>query len=227
MLERSLEILFGMDNYEVPQGVTKSIGWQHPTWMGSNYVLINVLLVLLAIALSAWIYSRDGRKVGPRIGLGLLRVLLFAWLLVLINRPIIKKQETLVVPSVVAVLIDDSLSMFMRDTGDSAFLATRGVSVGPATAPTSRPADEVEFLGGTGPTRLNVAVGLLTGEDEKLIRGLAAKHALKFYRFSRDATRIGEVPPPDSAHGDVSKLKINPKLIDAVKSIEPQGGSTQ
>src|SRR4051812_9973095 len=215
MIERLLALIFGADH--------KMIGWQHPTWMGNQFLLINVLLALVAFGLSAWIYSRDGRRIAPRIGLGLLRVLLFAWVLIMINRPIIKRDETIVIPSVVAVLIDDSLSMYMRDTGDSAFLAPRS----PSTAPSTKPTEDVEFLGGTGPTRLDVAVGLLTGEDETLIRNLAAKHALKFYRFSRDATRIGEIPPPAAQQVDPSKLKVDPKLVNAVKALEPQGGSTQ
>ncbi|MDB5294623.1 MAG: von Willebrand factor type domain protein, partial [Phycisphaerales bacterium] len=95
-----------------------------------------------------------------------------------------------------------------------------------------------ERIGGTGPTRLDVAIGLLTGDQQALVRKLAGTHALRFYRFSRDATALGATPPPDPAAtghaagspADPSAPKpivLDPALVDAIKTLKPEGGATQ
>ena len=248
-MQRLLEILFGAERQNIPDGATVATDFNPPEWMQSaGPALVNTVLVILAVGLVAWAYSRDGRSRWPRLGLGVLRVLLIGFVLLLINRPVLKVTETRTEPSVVAVLVDDSISMYLRDTGSAAYLARDGspasrpaasVTVADrAASPGTQPAggqpvaagNDVEFIGGTGPTRLDVAVGLLTGDGEKLIRTLAAKHALRFYRFSRDATEIGSLPPPDpnpAAKVDPATLNLDPKLLDAIKQIQPTGGSTQ
>lgn len=239
-----LDILFGSDPTPLPAGATATTEFNPPDWMRAlNPSLVNLVLVGLAVALVAWTYGRDGRGRGPRIALGVLRVLLLGYVILMINRPVRKVSETRVEPSVVAVLIDDSFSMYVRDTGDAAYLARQGGPAGrgsgPATAPTStqsagaatQPAADVEFIGGTGPTRLDVAVGLLTGDGEKLIRSLASKHALRFYRFSRDAAEIGTIAAPDVAPGkpaaDPATVKVDPKLLDDLRNLRTAGESTQ
>jgi hypothetical protein len=255
-MQRLLELLFGAERQNLPDGATVATDFNPPDWMQSaGPALVNVALAAVAIAVVAWAYSRDGRSRGPRLGLGLLRLLLIGFVLLLINRPVLKITETRTEPSVVAVLVDDSISMYLRDTGSAAYLARAGspasrptvdLSAAPATGPAaSQPAvaggqtgngqpaggqNDVEFIGGTGPTRLDVAVGLLTGDGEKLIRTLAAKHALRFYRFSRDATEIGSLPPPAAASGtpvDPAGIQLDPKLVDAIRQMQPTGGSTQ
>jgi hypothetical protein len=234
-MQRLLEILFGAEHQDIPEGATSTFVWTHPTWMGNYAAAINLGLALAALALVIWVYSRDGRRMGVRVGLGILRSLLFAYLLVLINRPVLEIMQIHTTPSVVAILIDDSLSMKFRDTGEAAKLAsaplTEDLAVGPGSRPTTgpagtRPADP-EFLGGTGPRRLDVALGLLTGDDQKLIKELASKHVLHFYRFSRDATALGTVSAPDPKGVDPSKVTLDPALIKQVRGIKAEGESTQ
>jgi hypothetical protein len=85
------------------------------------------------------------------------------------------------------------------------------------------------MIGGTGPSRLDVAVGLLAGDQQVLIRKLAETHALRFYRFSRDASALGTVPPPDpkADKNAPRQIALDPKLVDAIRNLKPEGGATQ
>lgn len=237
-MQRLLEILFGAEHHEVPDGATTSFAWTHPTWMGSYATAINLLLAVLAAVLVVVVYRRDGRRPGARVGLGILRAIIFAYVLVLINRPVLEVQQTKIRPSVVAVLIDDSLSMEFRDTGDAATLTRPLPANQPTTAPSTQPvagtpatqpalAEKIKFLGGTGPRRIDVAAGLLSGENAKLIRDLASKHALHFYRFSRDASAIGNIPAPDGKGIDPAKVNIDPNLLKQIQDIRAEGEATR
>lgn len=240
-MQRLLEILFGAERTELPPGAETAVTFDPPQWMGANAALVNTLLIAAAAALVIWVYMRDGRRPGARIGLAALRVILFAYLLTLINRPVLRVTETRNEPSVVAVLIDTSISGVVRDTGAAAGLAlpesqrtTTPTTVPTAgDAPSTQPAAEaVELIGGTGPTRLDAAIGLLAGDQQALIRKLAQTHAIHFYRFSRDASAIGTIPPPDEqarTSGDNTPRVVNldPKLLTAIQTLQPDGGATQ
>jgi len=256
-MQRLLEILFGAEHTEIAPGAETAVTFDPPQWMGSNPGLVNTVLILAAAALVVWIYSRDGRRPGARIGLAALRVVLFAYLITLINRPVLRITETRSEPSVVAVLIDTSISGVVRDTGAAASLAlpagerpqpsqpgpatnpaagpigrdpiASAADASPATQPADASTDDAELIGGTGPTRLDAAVGLLAGDQQALIRKLAQTHAIHFYRFSRDASAIGSIPPPDAAADKNAPRVVNldPKLLESLKTLQPDGGATQ
>ena len=230
-----------------------------PPWMSSvgTPVFWNTLMILAAVALVIFVYRKDGRRPIPRIVLGFIRVVVLAFVVLLINRPVWRVEDKRVLPSVVAILIDDSSSMNLRDTDDVAELAlsksplsttrpTTAPATNPSTAPTTDPAaalaaatlaattgpatnpadPETEALvQGTGPTRLDIAQGLLlTGDQKALLRQLAAKHTLRIYRFNKDASQIGVVPPPGA---DGQAAPIDPSLVDAVRELAPKGAETQ
>jgi hypothetical protein len=131
----------------------------------------NVLLFAGAAALVWFIYRRDGRSQRLRILLGSMRLALLTLVIVLLNRPQLTVTQSRVEPSVLAVLIDDSLSMRLNDIQ----------------------------RGGTNQTRLAAVSQTLTAEDAKLIRELAKVHQLRFYRFSQDAMPIDVPPAEDEA----------------------------
>lgn len=250
-MQRLLEILFGAERTDLPPGAETAVTFDPPQWMAGNAALVNTLLILAAAVLVLWVYARDGRRPGPRLGLAALRIVLFAYLITLINRPVLRVTETRSEPSVVAVLIDTSISGVVRDTGAAAALALPeserpttlpSAAATPATGPsadavasTTQPsnAEPMELIGGTGPTRLDAAIGLLAGDQQALIRKLAQTHAIQFYRFSRDASAIGAIPPPDEqartgSTADASRVvNLDPKLLEALKSLQPDGGATQ
>lgn len=88
-----LELLFGVKRDAAP-GVERFIEYNPPHWMQGHAPLYNFLFVVAAVALVVLVYRRDGRRVGPRIGLGVLRALLLFWVIYLINRPILKEVSS-------------------------------------------------------------------------------------------------------------------------------------
>ena len=122
-MQRLLELLFGAEHTPVPAGAETAVDFNPPTWIGSDPRFVNVGLGLLAILLVVWVYRRDGRRPGARIGLGVLRALLLAYVITLINRPVLRVTETRIEPSVVAVLIDASITQMVRDSGAAGGLA--------------------------------------------------------------------------------------------------------
>jgi uncharacterized membrane protein len=161
----------------------------------------NLVLAATGALVLLYVYPRDGRSVGARVFLGVLRTGLVAFVIVLLNNPILTRTRNLTEPSFVAVLVDDSLSMKVRD-----------VNAGPA---------------GSGLTRLEAAVDLLTGEDQALIKRLAKVHSLRFYSFDRNARAIGSVAGVDERKTkDVVPAAERP-LLDAMLKLQPDGNSTQ
>lgn len=233
VLQALIAILFGVTPSN-REGVEEAIAFDHPKWMswdlsgGMSLTPsgVNVVMILAAILLVVLIYRRDGRRPSARIGLGILRALIFAYVIMLINRPVLQVSVQRVEPSVLAIMIDDSISMMVRDTGDTAGLARTPTSQ-PTTGPASGEASEL--IGGTGPTRMDVATGLLSGNDSQLIRKLSETHALRFYRFSKDAQAFGSIAPPDPkvAKGGPDLRPINAALNKELATMLPQGGETQ
>src|SRR3954471_6057209 len=144
-MQRLLEILFGATREGAAPGVDRAIDFNPPAWMASHARLLNTLLIIAALVVVFLIYRREGRRKGPKIGLGILRVLLFVYVIILLNRPVIRETRTHVEPSVLAILVDTSISMKIPDvTRDGAPSTQPGVAIAlettqPSTQPT--PAD--------------------------------------------------------------------------------------
>src|SRR3954470_283052 len=168
--------------------------WQHAVGAGTW----NFVLGALALALVIYVYRREGRARSARITLGILRGALLALVIALLNRPVITLGQSRTEPSVLAVLVDDSLSMRIRDAAPE---------------------------GSKDPqSRLAAAVDLLAGEDQKLIRDLAKVHQLRFYRF--DAT-AAPVAGPAATQPIAPMPGVDSGTLAALEKLEPNGQSTQ
>ncbi|MGN6724318.1 MAG: hypothetical protein ACTHLZ_00220, partial [Tepidisphaeraceae bacterium] len=120
-MNRLLEILLGLNRGFLSREGDFTLGfnpqwpWQHAlgatTW--------NVLLVALSVALVTYVYRREGRARGVRVSLAIVRMLLLAVVIVLLNRPVLTLTQSRVEPSVLAVMVDDSLSMRIPDVGSA------------------------------------------------------------------------------------------------------------
>ena len=130
----------------------------------------NVTLSIAAALLIIWVYRHEGRSRGARISLGILRGALAAFVLILLNNPILSRVITITQPSVVAVLVDHSLSMSIHDVD-----AKPGV---------------------TGPSRLESAVNLLDGQNQALLKRLGEVHTLRFYSFDSSPRPLGDYSAP-------------------------------
>ena len=106
--------------------------------------------------------------------MGVIRALLLAFVLALLNRPVLTLGQSRTEPSVLAILIDDSVSMRVRD------------------AALSENADPT--------TRLRAVIDVLNKDDQKLLKDLSAVHSLRFYRF--DSTAVPLVASPTISNSE-------------------------
>ncbi|HEX8521573.1 MAG TPA: hypothetical protein VF669_04895 [Tepidisphaeraceae bacterium] len=116
-MQRLLEILLGLEKGFLSREGELSLQF-NPHWPGQEWVGAvswNILLAVVALALVIYVYRREGRTRPIKIGLGIVRGLLLAFLLVLLNRPVLTLGQSRTEPSVLAVMIDDSISMRVRD----------------------------------------------------------------------------------------------------------------
>src|SRR5438034_10014424 len=90
-MHRLLEILLGLERGFLSREGELSLQF-NPSWPGQDYVgavTWNVLLAILCALLVWYVYKREGRSRPVRITLGIMRGLLLAFLLVLLNRPVL------------------------------------------------------------------------------------------------------------------------------------------
>ena len=203
-MKRLLEWLLGTDGGFLSRDGQLSFAFD-PRWPLGDVVgtfTWNVLLLAAAGVLVWFVYLRrplDRRRnaLKAALRLGVLLVVI-----VLLNRPRLTVTQTQVEPSVLAVLIDDSLSMRLADVAD---------------AGTARPT-----------SRLAAVESLLTRDDAKLLRELAEIHRLRFYRFNADAVAMdvpatlenpAKVEAARRAIGGIEPAGVQTRVIDSLETI--------
>src|SRR3954469_9498003 len=164
ILERVLGLDKGFLSRDGELGIDFNPHWPGPPSLTPYW---NILLGLAAVLWVVYVYRRDGRSRPVRVTLGVIRGLLLAFVLFLLNNPVLPLGQSRTEPSVVAVMVDDSVSMRVKD------------ALNASTA------------GESGPTRLQAAIDLLTGDDQSLLKNLAKTHQLRLYRFDQDAHPLG------------------------------------
>jgi uncharacterized membrane protein len=187
-MHRFWEIILGLDRGFLSREGALGLRF-HPAWPGQEYVgagTWNFLLLALAVALVWWVYRQETRSRAMRITLGAMRLSLLILVIALLNRPVLNLGQSRTEPSVMAILIDDSISMRVRDV---------------AFSETAEPV-----------ARLDAVVQVLTSDDQNVLRQLADKHELRFYRFNSTAVPMA------------SNL---PELPQALAALEPSGQTTQ
>ena len=97
--------------------------------------------------------------------------------------------RTVTEPSVLAVLVDDSISMSVRDVNPD---GTRRRP--PVRRRCRAPPDPSRGL--VQPVSPAGVIDMLNGDDQALLKRLAKVHTLRFYSFDKDARPIGSTPGP-------------------------------
>src|SRR5438105_12528966 len=149
-MTRFLEILLGLERGFLSRQGELSLNF-NPQWPGqviTGAALWNVMLGVAALVLVVWVYRRDGRSRPARISLGIMRAALLAFVIALLNRPVLTLGQNRTEPSVLAILVDDSVSMRLRDAGDGN--SRSGYSQDPSS-------------------RLQLVQSLLSGPNAKLV----------------------------------------------------------
>lgn len=205
MFNRLLEILLGLDRGFLNKEGELTLQW-NPRWPGQEIVtpaVWNLLLAAIAVMLVIYVYRREARSTRARVILGACRLLLLGLTLALLNRPVLSLVQSRMEPSVLAVMIDDSVSMRVRD-----------IVAGPGAEPQAR---------------LDAAISLLTSQDQELLRKLSKLHELRLYTFDRDAQPLATIANEPADHDKDPKqvTPLDPAAVKAVSSIKPTGQNTQ
>lgn len=204
-MQRLIEIILGLQkgflSKEGEFGITFN-----PSWPGQQYVgagMWNFMLTVAGLALIIYVYRQEGRSRNVRISLGVLRAALLGLVLVLLNKPVVQLVQSRTEASVLAIMVDDSISMRVRDA-----------TLGPEGS---------EPLG-----RLEAAASLMSGQDQKLIRDLSKTHNLKFYRFDSSATPLisAGVSPTTSPSAQTPEQLATAQAA-VLNDLKPQGQNTQ
>src|SRR5580658_9029437 len=206
MLQRFLEIILGL-----PSGFLSREGQLtlqfNPTWPLQQYVggaaVWNFILASLAVGLVIYVYRREARTRNLRLLLGGLRAGILGLVLLLLNRPVLTLGQERRDPSVMAFLIDDSLSMKVQD---------------------------VVSADGKPRGRLDSVIDLLTDSDSQLLRRLSSVHDLRMYDFSRGAKQIATIAGPGdsrSAATTQSSGQTFDDALSAVQRLKAEGDGTQ
>jgi uncharacterized membrane protein len=204
MLANFVERLLGIDRGFLGREGELGLDF-NPHWPGPEALTPywNLALGALALAWVVYVYRREGRSRPVRVALGIIRGTLLAFVLFLLNNPVLTLGQSRTEPSVVAVMLDDSVSMRVKDVTDNA--------------------------GPDAPTRLKAAVDLLAGEDQALLKELARSHQVRVYRFDKDAHPLGvsagtgttDVKPQEA------EPSVDPAVVEALRQLQPDGQNTQ
>ena len=166
-MTRLIEILLGLEPGFLARDGQFEVSF-HPSWPLAESIgnaTWNFLLVAAAVALVVWVYRREGKTKRWRIALAAGRLSILLLLITLLSRPAISLTQARIEPSVLAVLVDDSLSMRVRDV----------------------PTD------GDPETRAATVANLWTG-DTGLAASLAGDHEIRLFSMSDRATSVETLP---------------------------------
>lgn len=157
-----------------PRGAGEGTQWEwqaRSPWPEGWPPALGVLIAVVAVAGVAWSYRREGQllSVRQRLVLTTLRLgaLIVAWIVWM--QPTLQVARSGVPP--IAVLLDTSESMGLRDAGSAA-----------ATTPEGLP---------TTPSRWEQVRAALIREDARVLRALSERHPLKLYQFAATASSLG------------------------------------
>jgi uncharacterized membrane protein len=187
----------------------------------------NITLGAMAVALVFYVYKHEGRSPSARISLGIVRLLLLALVLALLNNPVLTLTETRTEPSVVAIALDDTRSLSVEDHNPD------------PKSPVAAPA--ISRLGALKDLLLReeYVKDPATGQVKdklQLLRDLNKEHVLRLYRFSKTAQEMVEVPQNKLADfsaaatqpaGSAGRDEVVTRLAQAINSIQAGGQSTQ
>lgn len=196
MFDRFWEILLGIDKGFLSRPGDLSIQF-NPDWPFQQAVggatLFNLILIAWGVGLVIYVYRREGKSTLVRSCLAGVRLLLMLLILALLNRPVLVLDQTRREPSVVAVMIDDTLSMSVPDVP-----VERGQPI----------------------SRIAAAQNLLTGGGNQLLNELAKVHNLKIYRFGRDAQQVAQVNRPEDVLGASQRISAVQATEDGTQVVQ-------
>jgi uncharacterized membrane protein len=194
-MQRLIEILLGLDRGFLSRQGEFSIQF-NPHWPGQTVVgagLWNFLLIAVAVLLVIYVYRREGRTRPVRITLGIIRSLLLAFVIALLNRPVLTLGQSRTEASVLPIIIDDSVSMSVPDAANG--------SADPKA-------------------RIAAVADLLTAQDQKLLKELVAKHEVRIFPLDTSAQEVETASSPQQLNPDfLAKMQAQRQTTQVERSI--------
>lgn len=239
-MNRFWEILLGLQRGFLSRQGDYSLQF-NPHWPLQSVVgaaFWNFLLVAGAVALVYAVYRRDGHARRARVVLGSMRLALLLFLITLLNRPVIVLEQSHEEPSVIAILIDKSLSMGIADVPANASaensninatrpaVPTRPALLGPVVAVASQPAiastqsAPVTSTVAGMQSRLAAAIAALDQGDQALLQQLSRQHEVRLYAFDRQASSSADWLQ-DKSSDDAATRPAAPDQPDAAEATPP------
>lgn len=200
-MHRLIEMILGLERDVLAQQGEYSLAFD-PVWPGQAHVpaaVWNLVLVAIVVAWVVAVYRREGATRRFRVFAGALRLVLLLVLLLVLNRPMLSLTQARTEPSVLAVMVDDSLSMQVNDA--------------PGEVPDK-----------TG-SRLAAVQRLLSAEDGKLLSALAATHEVRLFRFAGAASPLGTVSLAGKEDAASARAQAG-TVAKEIVAIRPTGQST-
>ena len=156
---------------------------------------VTLLLVVPVIAVFVFVvYRKEGRSAPlfPRWVMGVLRFLALLLVILMIYDPVVSVERTLSRRSYVAVLVDDSLSMELKDHYTSEEAKTK-VAKACGIVDSDRPLTPEESERFEGTSRLDLVKLALARDERAFTQALAEDHRVKIYAFSSNVKRDVEI----------------------------------
>lgn len=188
-------------------------------WLSAPEPWVSFLVTLAAVAFAVIMYRRERSPAGalPRLFLAGIRALVLLAIFALLAELVETTTREEVRPSYVVVMIDDSVSMTLKDRFAERAEVSRLASAAGITD------DYVEDL-----ARLELVKKALSKDDAALLRQLAEKNRLKIVSFGARPLPIAEVassgdaPATASATGQRSETAIAAERIGAIEATSPE-----
>jgi uncharacterized membrane protein len=184
-----------------------------------------LVIVPAVVGLAIWLYRREAGAAAPRsrIVLAILRAVLLLWIALLLCEPILFLERTRHRRSVVAVLVDQSRSMGIRDPildAEERLQVARAAGLHAGAGPL--PPDAAAALDAA--TRIDLVNRVVKNEDLGLLEALRGRNEVRIYGF--DTRLTTEVEPGRfgaegtlTAVGDAIKLAMNDLRSQALAAV--------
>lgn len=171
-MNRLLEWMLGLERIRLDRDAPLSVFWRGdlPPWM-----LVPLTLLLACVVTLAY-RSERGSRAGRTLLCGI-RITLIGLVVAMICQPVLKLQRDRVEPSHVALLVDRSASMDVRD------------------AATKHLADDAT---GAERSRIDAVRAAFLGQDAAALRFLLERNELELYLFGQDVGRVAIADGPDA-----------------------------
>jgi len=196
-MHRLLELILGLHkgflNKEGELSLEFNPQWPFQNTLGAG--AWNFLLIALAIALVIYVYRREGRGRNVKIILGAVRMTILLFVIAMLNRPVLSLIQSRTEPSVLGVLIDNSISMRVRDGA---------------------------LQGQTPLSRLEAVEQLLTDGDRSLLKQLSKQHEIRLYRFDQTAQPLATPDALKDLQADGQETRVVNSVRQVMDDLQGQ-----